>query len=554
MISQPHIRNFSLKACATLFFLVLISLAAKAQNTTVNFNSDKYNLDSKATEKLDELVVYMNLHPGGKLTISGHTDSDANEAYNQALSQKRVNAVINYLQVRSDKLPEVELSALGESKHISGNSSDSEKALNRRVEISYFYPEATPEITKQEPVKGKIDDLYKQLLPDFEKHCINNSRDTFLVCSKGTIIHIPANAFHRPTEGCISVAVREATSKSDILLQNLSTQGTQGLLISGGMIEIEASDDDGELRLNKSAPVGVLFPTDNILDSAGTYYGNRDNSHQKNMNWRGNDSDNFLGSGIPAEFWTSCWKNESTRFPCQKCGMLRRIGRIDESVRGIANKRVRTENKAFRNCQRNMRKKSKKPIAQITYDCGSVYSYLDANKLKADSALFFKIYGPYFKANGIKTVAEGLKHLEEIEAKRLQAMKEKNYKDSLMRVGYNAIGIDRFGFINCDYFPGKSTDPLLTISTDLPYSQEVDCKLVFTGIRSVMYSYSVGNGEFGFKNVPKGKEVWLMALRYDGTQPYLFLKKFRIGEPVPTIEFEVLSVEEIKRRMLEVDL
>src|SRR6266545_3887124 len=63
----------------------------------VLFDFDKSNVKPEAAAILDRLVVFMNENKGSKANLSGHTDSVGTEAYNQRLSERRVNSVRDYV-------------------------------------------------------------------------------------------------------------------------------------------------------------------------------------------------------------------------------------------------------------------------------------------------------------------------------------------------------------------------------------------------------------------------------------------------------------------------
>ena len=71
-----------------------------------------------------------------RLEISGHTDSDGGAAVNQPLSEARANAVRDHLVgqgIAADRLSAV---GYGDTKPVAANDSESNKALNRRTEIT----------------------------------------------------------------------------------------------------------------------------------------------------------------------------------------------------------------------------------------------------------------------------------------------------------------------------------------------------------------------------------------------------------------------------------
>jgi OOP family OmpA-OmpF porin len=73
--------------------------------------------------------------PNTNIEIAGHTDSDGEEPSNQALSEKRAQAVTDYL-VKAG-LPANRFSAVGygSTQPIAGNDNDQGRAQNRRIDF-----------------------------------------------------------------------------------------------------------------------------------------------------------------------------------------------------------------------------------------------------------------------------------------------------------------------------------------------------------------------------------------------------------------------------------
>ena len=70
-----------------------------------------------------------------KLDIVGHTDSTGTEAYNQALSVRRAQAVRAYLIAAGIDAARLTASGKGESSPIASNDTRDGRAKNRRVEF-----------------------------------------------------------------------------------------------------------------------------------------------------------------------------------------------------------------------------------------------------------------------------------------------------------------------------------------------------------------------------------------------------------------------------------
>jgi len=75
------------------------------------------------------------------LHVTGHTDSDASDEYNLALSLRRADAVANYLREQGVQQKMVVTAHQGESQPIADNASASGKRQNRRVELMLDSPD-----------------------------------------------------------------------------------------------------------------------------------------------------------------------------------------------------------------------------------------------------------------------------------------------------------------------------------------------------------------------------------------------------------------------------
>jgi OOP family OmpA-OmpF porin len=101
----------------------------------VLFDFDKSNIKREAGAILDRLVAFMNENKDKKANLSGHTDSVGSDAYNQALSERRVGSVKDYIVKKGVDGGRVSGQGFGESKPIADNKTAEGRAKNRRVEI-----------------------------------------------------------------------------------------------------------------------------------------------------------------------------------------------------------------------------------------------------------------------------------------------------------------------------------------------------------------------------------------------------------------------------------
>jgi outer membrane protein OmpA-like peptidoglycan-associated protein len=104
------------------------------------FNSDE--VQATAGENLKELAASLNRYPDSQLLIVGHTDNVGEDAYNQALSERRANSAAAYLAAQGVARTRLATSGKGEAEPVTTNDSEAGRQQNRRVEVAIFASEA----------------------------------------------------------------------------------------------------------------------------------------------------------------------------------------------------------------------------------------------------------------------------------------------------------------------------------------------------------------------------------------------------------------------------
>ena len=102
---------------------------------SILFRSAESNLLSSAQVKLNQVANALLAVRARNLIVEGHTDSQGSESYNQGLSQRRANAVRDYLVQRGYPSDRIQSYGKGEGSPIANNASPEGRANNRRVEI-----------------------------------------------------------------------------------------------------------------------------------------------------------------------------------------------------------------------------------------------------------------------------------------------------------------------------------------------------------------------------------------------------------------------------------
>lgn len=101
----------------------------------VYFKSNTSVLESSSFPSLDTLVARLKMENNLFIQVIGHTDNIGKEAYNDQLSQKRAEAIGNYLVLKGISKERVECIGLGSRERIDKSGTEDGNAKNRRVEI-----------------------------------------------------------------------------------------------------------------------------------------------------------------------------------------------------------------------------------------------------------------------------------------------------------------------------------------------------------------------------------------------------------------------------------
>ena len=102
----------------------------------LEFSNGQAEILPEMEEDLDKVVNFMVDHPNFDLKISGHTDSDGNADFNLKLSQRRADAIKEFLVEKGaiDR-KRIQSFGFGDTKPIVEEKNETHKSINRRVEF-----------------------------------------------------------------------------------------------------------------------------------------------------------------------------------------------------------------------------------------------------------------------------------------------------------------------------------------------------------------------------------------------------------------------------------
>jgi OOP family OmpA-OmpF porin len=108
-------------------------------SVSVPFKFDKYALTTEAKQDLDKMVGDVKSDKRFFIAVEGYTDNVGSKSYNEALSRKRADAVVEYLVAKHDiPIYRIHMIGLGEERPVEDARNRAARAKNRRVEVKVF--------------------------------------------------------------------------------------------------------------------------------------------------------------------------------------------------------------------------------------------------------------------------------------------------------------------------------------------------------------------------------------------------------------------------------
>lgn len=119
-----------------------VSVTRIGDNITLNmpgnitFKSDSAEIDPAFYKVLNSVNLVVKKYNKTVVEVAGHTDSTGAAEYNQKLSERRANAVAQYLENQGLASNRVVTVGAGETKPVADNSTPEGRQANRRVELT----------------------------------------------------------------------------------------------------------------------------------------------------------------------------------------------------------------------------------------------------------------------------------------------------------------------------------------------------------------------------------------------------------------------------------
>jgi hypothetical protein len=245
--------------------VMIISVSTFAQiKHSVYFKSGQSTPDAVEMAKIHQWMAMSGLPQDVHLKLVGFADANNSNEYNLALSQRRAQSIGSIL--RSAGFTKITAEALGETSVATNEEDESSLALCRRVDIDAS-PSAIGEALSMSMLFDQKPFQHFEICPE---------KDNEIVCEGGIKVHFPIHCFEGSYSrmDTVDVYIREYLSAKEMILAGLTTSTSQGLIETGGSIEINAFLRNSPQKLELSSPIGVIFKDRNASDGMQTFYGN----------------------------------------------------------------------------------------------------------------------------------------------------------------------------------------------------------------------------------------------------------------------------------------
>lgn len=510
------------------------------EKTSVYFSSGDHHLSKKEKKSIDDFLSQVTLDEGCKLRIYGYTDSDGDAAFNEQLSTSRCKEVLAYLNKNGWDDSSAEIAAYGEKVPLGDNSTETGKQENRRTDIfidcrvrdAATKPTAEIKTPKISPNDLSLDTLFQLLAEEPQSFNIDPTIDNFILCDGGSRLYFPANSFSindAEAKQGVTIKVTEVFNKSDMVLNNMGTAAGNGILESGGMLDISAYVGDKKVGLKKNKKYTAFIPTDNPDDRMSLFNGKRKSNRQKTTHWK-QDSYNYFGLFDGAGY-LNCGSTRTRDIRYNK--RCRLICRIRTSIQAR-----RAENKApdgmtelnVADNQPKFKFKSCRYGAEMRGALG-----IENAKLINDS-----LWASEYKKYNVTNYKD---YVEAYQQSRNKMATTMNY----------AFSSSNLGMVNCDFFMSVPAEKKIdVIAQDTSITPTYMC-MVFNNHNAMMVG-TEGDQMYGWLYIPRDEPVTMVGIRYKNGKIYSAIKSLTTGEEVGELSYEQISKEELKKRLQKLDV
>lgn len=523
----------------TMCLATSIGFAQNSKKHVIHFSSNSYIISPAEADKLSNFISKYGNTELESIELSGHTDSEASDAYNVNLSLNRCEEVSRFMRNKLNVQAKTNINSFGEQNPVASNASKLGKANNRRVEIVLYYKSRATQKDEFSPTSE--DYYYDGWEKEGQTFKIDPNVTNTLKGNEGTLIIIPKEAIcNSKNLTSVEITLKEYLTMSDILMAQLTTTSDDKIIETNGMVEIRAYNDTDRLKLCKE--IAVLFPIEKNKSANG--FMGFDGEHDPRtgfVNWNPNgvttpnelntDLFNSDGSFSGTTSWTNCMQGEIP-IRCSK------------------------------NCRSNVLQNQGKQTYRQLYKSDEVVKRLRKRywfKNTVSSPTYFNKYLKIKSKMNDTMSAAGLlpcrtRFANTVALKKYLKSLEKGGEIDLdladMSVNYVITQSSNFGLINCDRFTNYPDVQNVDYSVG-DASGAISSRIIFHKQKSILPGYKTTNNKVAFSRVPIGEMVTLLVIKFFKDKIFIASPKYKLGQ-TPNLSFEVVKKENLESKIKQI--
>lgn len=501
--------------------------------TTIYYKTGESNLSSNDKKEIDGLLQNVPAKQEYYLMIKAYTDSVGSFQNNLNLSEARGKEIVSYLRTNNIPLENIQMQFYGEKRKLRSSSLIIPK-MDRMASLELMIPEKVMEKAQViwSSYEGpRISNFYKKSKIDGDEFLINTDADTLIRCSGGTVIQISKNTFEQNGKSLrnqtVIINVREVFKKSEMILENLTTQSGGRLLETGGMLHITASLNGKEVKIQLDKPITIFMPSKKNPKEFQLFDGHR-NPKDSSMDWRLTDSN--LRSQRMLNLY-NCWSEISWEERPGNCPFF--FCKVQKFFNNLFKSNSASQGRGDGPLGCNYLKELLRDLG-ITDFSGTMDEVL--------KPLYEK-----FQVNNIQELDLAIQKEQKLKIE----LQIKNQTVSFEDYQYFIFKRQQLGWINCDAFGDVPADQLTNLKVFLQPSRYNDVKLVFKQRNSILRSNS--SGPYGFTNIPRDEVAYVVAMKEANGKIYLFMEEINTSVKSVKVEWEELSFEALQAKLAILD-
>ncbi len=388
---------------------------------------------------------------------------------------------------------------------------------------------------------------------------IQPDKDTVLFGSSGTIIFIEANSleFDNGTSpnSAIEVVLKEYYSMSDIITQKLSTMADEGLLETGGMINLKIHSNGQELKLKKGKDIIVHFPKGETNHEMQLFSQSKSEQPDGIVRWR--QENQSIGYEIDTltlfitkyedldsklmelddgtNIWT--WVRQEISLTEKERDYVRLR---DVNIRFIVSSNGDVKDVKL---EKKYDKKKCKRLLGIISEMPKLKPF-KRNGKEADMESFINFGVKYIPARHLSNEA----YLKSIEDKYPEFGNNSINDISQVELNYYIFSTAKLGWLNCDHFiddPANKVNITLKEKSD----ENLKIKFIYKDYKSVI-TPTYKNGINYFNGIPENKDVTLMIIKTKRNKIQMSITEHKTKEGELTgIKFRDYTMDELKKEL-----